>query len=60
MPYPPRTLARPSPEKKAVPMIPNVPGGLAVSLVGILNGAINAIVPQVYAVLAALGIGPPV
>jgi hypothetical protein len=40
-------------------MLPNLPGGLAVSLVGILNGAINAIGPQVFALLAALGITPP-
>lgn len=40
-------------------MLPNLPGGLAVSLVGILNGAINAIGPQVLALLAALGITPP-
>jgi hypothetical protein len=31
-----------------------------VSLVGIINGAINGIVPQVLALLASLGIGSPV
>jgi hypothetical protein len=40
--------------------VPNIPGGLVVSIVGILNGAINAIAPQVFALLAALGIGHPV
>jgi hypothetical protein len=40
--------------------MPNIPGGLAVSLVGIINGAINGIVPQLYALLSSLGIGPPV
>jgi len=38
---------------------PQIPGGLMVSLVGILNGAINAIFPQVLALLATLGITPP-
>ena len=38
---------------------PNVPGGLAASIVGILNGVINAIGPQVLALLAALGVTPP-
>jgi hypothetical protein len=37
-----------------------IPGGLAVSVVGILNGAINAIAPQLYALLAMLGLGAPV
>jgi hypothetical protein len=37
-------------------MIPNIPGGLAVSIVGIINGAINAIGPQVLALLRSLGI----
>lgn len=36
--------------------MPNVPGGLVVSLVGIINGAINGILPQVYALLRSLGI----
>lgn len=40
--------------------LPNVPGGLAVSLVGIINGAINAIGPQLFALLSSLGITPPV
>jgi hypothetical protein len=31
-----------------------------VSLVGIINGAINAIAPQVLALLATLGIASPV
>jgi hypothetical protein len=35
---------------------PQIPGGLAVSLVGILNGALNAIAPQVLAILHTLGI----
>jgi hypothetical protein len=38
---------------------PQIPGGLMVSLVGIINGAINAIFPQVLALLATLGIAPP-
>jgi uncharacterized membrane protein YbjE (DUF340 family) len=33
-----------------------IPGGLAVSVVGIVNGAINAIVPQVLVLLRSLGI----
>jgi hypothetical protein len=39
-------------------MIPNfqIPGGLAVSVVGIINGAINAIEPQVLVLLRTLGI----
>jgi hypothetical protein len=37
-------------------MIPNIPGGLAVSIVGIINGAINGIGPQVLALLRSLGI----
>ena len=42
-------------------MIPNpqIPGGTVTSIVDILNGAINAIVPQVLAFLAMLG-APPV
>jgi len=40
--------------------VPQIPGGLAVSIVGIINGAINAIAPQLNALLAALGIAPPV
>jgi hypothetical protein len=40
-------------------MPPQIPGGLVVSLVGIINGAINGIFPQVLALLAALGIVPP-
>jgi len=43
-----------------MPPIPNVPGGLVVSLVGIINGAINAIAPQVLALLASLGLVAPV
>jgi hypothetical protein len=31
-----------------------------VSLVGIINGAINGIAPQVLALLASLGLAPPV
>jgi hypothetical protein len=40
--------------------IPQIPGGIVVSIVGIINGAINAIVPQLNALLSALGIVPPV
>lgn len=36
--------------------IPQIPGGLAVSIVGIINGAINAIAPQVLVLLRSLGI----
>jgi hypothetical protein len=36
-----------------------IPGGPAISLVGIINGAINGISSQVLAVLASLGIVPP-
>lgn len=39
--------------------LPQIPGGLVVSLVGILNGAINAVFPQVLALLAMLGLSPP-
>jgi hypothetical protein len=38
--------------------VPNISGGLVVSIVGILNGAINGILPQLYALLASLGIHP--
>jgi hypothetical protein len=41
-------------------MPPQIPGGLAVSLVGIINGAINGIFPQLSALLTSLGIVPPV
>jgi hypothetical protein len=40
--------------------VPQIPGGLAVSIVGIINGAINGILPQLNALLHALGIVPPV
>jgi hypothetical protein len=33
-----------------------IPGGLVVSVVGIINGAINAIAPQVLVLLRSLGI----
>jgi hypothetical protein len=36
--------------------MPNIPGGLVVSVVGIVNGAINGIGPQVLAVLRSLGV----
>jgi len=36
--------------------MPNIPGGLVVSVVGIINGAINGIGPQVLAVLRSLGV----
>ena len=35
--------------------MPNIPGGLAVSVVGIINGAINGIAPQVL-LLRSLGV----
>lgn len=47
-------------QKVSLMPVPNIPGGLVVSIVGILNGAINAIAPQVFALLAVLGIGHPV
>ena len=39
---------------------PQIPGGTASSIVDIINGAINAIVPQVLALLSMLGAAPPV
>ena len=36
--------------------MPNIPGGLAVSVVGIVNGAINGIAPQVFVFLRSLGV----
>jgi hypothetical protein len=36
--------------------MPNVPGGLAVSVVGIVNGAINGIAPQLLVLLRSLGL----
>lgn len=36
--------------------MPNVPGGLVVSITGIINGAINAILPQLHALLSSLGL----
>ncbi len=33
-----------------------IPGGLVVSIVGIVNGAINAITPQLLVLLRTLGI----
>jgi len=41
-------------------MVPRLSGGLAVSLVGVINGAINATVPRSAAPRATLGIGSPV
>lgn len=38
---------------------PQIPGGTASSIVDILNGVINAIVPQVLALLSALP-APPI
>lgn len=38
---------------------PQIPGGTASSIVDIVNGAINAIVPQILALLSMLG-APPV
>jgi hypothetical protein len=46
-------------ESEVVLMV-RIPDGLAVSLVGVINGAINAIVPRLAAPLATLGIGSPV
>jgi hypothetical protein len=45
----------PLPEREAN-LMPQVPGGLAVSIVGIINGAINAIGPQVLVFLRSLGV----
>ncbi len=39
--------------------MPNIPGGLVVSIVGIINGAINGIAPQLLTLLASLGLAPP-
>jgi hypothetical protein len=36
--------------------MPNIPGGFAVSVVGIVNGAINGIAPQVLAILRSIGV----
>jgi hypothetical protein len=36
--------------------MPNVPGGIVVSIVGIVNGAINAIAPLVLSLLRSLGL----
>jgi hypothetical protein len=36
--------------------VPQIPGGLAVSIVGIVNGAINGIFPQLLVLLRSLGI----
>jgi hypothetical protein len=36
--------------------VPQIPGGIVVSIVGILNGTINAIFPQLLALLSSLGI----
>jgi hypothetical protein len=41
-------------------MVPQIPGGLVVSIVGIINGAINGIAPQVLVFLHSLGLVPPV
>ena len=35
--------------------MPQIPGGLVVSLVGIINGAINGILPQLLAILRSVG-----
>jgi hypothetical protein len=43
------------PQKEKIPM-PNIPGGFVVSVVGIINGAINGIAPQVLAFLSSLGV----
>ena len=39
---------------------PQIPGGLAVSLVGIINGAINGIFPQLLVLLHSLGLPPAI
>jgi hypothetical protein len=41
-------------------MIPaiQIPGGTVTSIVDILNGAINAILPQVLAFMSTLGLPP--
>jgi hypothetical protein len=46
------------PESDVIPLIPvpQIPGGLAVSVVGIINGAINGIFPQLLAFAQMLGI----
>jgi hypothetical protein len=36
--------------------IPQLPGGIVVSIVGIINGAINGIAPQVLVLLRSLGL----
>ena len=36
--------------------VPQIPGGVVVSIVGIINGAINGIFPQLFALLRSLGI----
>lgn len=36
--------------------VPQIPGGIVVSLVGIINGALNAVAPQVLALLRSLGV----
>lgn len=38
---------------------PQIPGGTASSIVDIINGALNAIVPQILALLSLAG-APPV
>ena len=43
-----------APQKERIRM-PNIPGGLVVSVVGIINGAINGIAPQVLVFLRSLG-----
>jgi hypothetical protein len=37
-------------------MNPQLPGGIVSSIVGIINGAINAVAPQVLALLRSLGL----
>lgn len=36
--------------------IPQIPGGTVVSIVGIINGAINGVAPQLLVLLRSLGI----
>jgi hypothetical protein len=36
--------------------IPQIPGGIVVSIVGIINGALNGIAPQLGVLLRSLGL----
>jgi hypothetical protein len=52
----PHAGSGPTRERNPMLPVPQIPGGLAVSIVGIVNGAINGIFPQVLALLRSLGI----